>query len=351
MQKGHDYEKNSKYTQAIDEYRKVLETKPSYQPARWRLALTYMENDHYEEAVKELEKLKEDDKNSWEYRYKSGVCRYRLHDPAAALEEFQTAGKLYKNKDKSSIFFMILGEALAYSEMKNYRTAEEKIRRAHKLHPSTLSSGELSRILYLNGKKKEAVKLAEDTLEKDPKQKAALITLMLNDLDESRISKLSQHFNILAVILEKENNQSLPYSLHDLVLRASLKLRENGDEKLSGRGLALVDREFVLTLPDQERSKYFLAYADSLYFKKKLTDAVTNYEDSGESKEAYWGLARSYALLKDEVKAMFYLDKAAGFRKEYYNQAQSDPAFYEMSTEFKKTLYSKGSSANMSGSR
>ncbi len=170
---GHCYHKIGNYAQARFNYRKASHLNPDDSKLFYKMALTYINEEQWESAIKQLDSAMQIHKNTPEYNLAMGECKMQLEQYKEAINYF---GNVVRSRPKSvagwEALIRVLYKAKFFEEGRVQSVAALKSTDGKPLFYFYLSACLLSL-----KKSKEALLQLEIGLEKSPRQLKKFIAL------------------------------------------------------------------------------------------------------------------------------------------------------------------------------
>ncbi|MEA3344410.1 MAG: tetratricopeptide repeat protein, partial [Patescibacteria group bacterium] len=123
-------EKEKVVNEAIDEFKKAIELKSDYAPARFQLAMAYQSQGKQAEAIEELETTKSIAPDDVGLSFQLGLIYYQNKDYAKAKNELERT--IVLNPDYSNALYFL---GLTYDKLDQSSMAIEKFRKVAELNP------------------------------------------------------------------------------------------------------------------------------------------------------------------------------------------------------------------------
>ncbi|HEY8389252.1 MAG TPA: tetratricopeptide repeat protein, partial [Parasegetibacter sp.] len=163
---GHCYDKIGNYAQARIHYRKASHLNPSDSKLYYKIACTYMNEEQWESAAKQLDSAMRIHRNAPEYSLAMGECKLQLGDTREAIQYLSTVVRL---KPKLVAGWETLIRCLYAAGY--FEEALEQIEAAQKATSrKPVFAFYLVVVLIAKGKTKEAILQLEQALELAPRQ-------------------------------------------------------------------------------------------------------------------------------------------------------------------------------------
>jgi tetratricopeptide (TPR) repeat protein len=170
---GHCYHKIGNFAQARFNYRKASHLNPDDSKLYYKMALTYINEEHWENAIKQLESAMRIQKTLPEYNLAMGECKMQLHQYKEAIQSF---GNVVRTRPKSVAGWEALIRCLFKAGF--YEEAIEQSEAALKItEGKVLFIYYLSACLFAKKKTKEAILQLERALQQSPRQLKKFIDL------------------------------------------------------------------------------------------------------------------------------------------------------------------------------
>lgn len=183
---GHCYHKLGNFAQARFNYRKASHLNPDDSKIYYKLALTYINEEHWESAVKQLENAMRIHRNLPEYNLAMGECKMQLKQYKEAIVFF---GNVVRTRPKSVSGWEALIRCLYKAEF--YEEALDQCKAALKMTDGkSLFIFYLSACLFALKKSKEAMIQLENAIEKSPRQAKKFIDLNPSILQNAQVVDL-----------------------------------------------------------------------------------------------------------------------------------------------------------------
>ena len=183
---GHCYHKLGNFAQARFNYRKASHLNPGDSKIYYKLALTYINEEHWESAVKQLENAMRVHRNLPEYNLAMGECKMQLRQFKEAIVFF---GNVVRTRPKSvsgwEALIRCLYKAGFYEEAMDQCEAALKMTEGKSLFVFYLSA-----CLFAMKKNKEAMLQLEKAIEKSPRQAKKFIDLNPSILQNTQVVDL-----------------------------------------------------------------------------------------------------------------------------------------------------------------
>lgn len=180
---GHCYHKLSNFAQARFNYRKASHLNPEDSKLYYKVALTYINEEQWESAVKQLESAMRVHRNNPEYNLAMGECKMQQSLYKEAIQYF---GNVVQSRPKNSAGWEALIRCLFKAE--NFEDAMEQSLEAIKM-----TEGKPIFVYYYCGclfalkKTREAILQLENAMEKSPTQVKKLIDLFPSVLQNQQV--------------------------------------------------------------------------------------------------------------------------------------------------------------------
>ena len=187
---GHCYHKLANYAQARFNYRKASHLNPDDSKLYYKVALTYINEEQWESAVKLLESAMRIHRGTPEYNLAMGECKMQLHQFKEAIQYF---GNVVRSRPKSVAGWEALIRCLFKAGM--YAEALEQCQEA-----ITLTEGKNIFLFYYCGclfalkKNREAILQLETAMEKSPRQVKKLLELFPSILQNTQVVDLLSRY-------------------------------------------------------------------------------------------------------------------------------------------------------------
>lgn len=183
---GHCYHKLHDFAQARFNYRKASHMNPDDSKLHYKIALTYMDENQFETAVKPLEKAMLIHRNVPEYNLAMGECYLYLEDYKSAIQYFGNVIRLRpKNVNGWELFIRCLYLAEMYEE-----AAHQCVAALNATNGKSLFNYFYSACLLKLAKPKEALLQLEMAMDHSPKLVKKLIELDAALLQNSQVVDL-----------------------------------------------------------------------------------------------------------------------------------------------------------------
>ena len=183
---GHCYHKLGNFAQARFHYRKASHLNPDDSKLYYKLALTYINEEHWESAVKQLENAMRIHRNMPDYNLAMGECKMQLKQYKDAIIHF---GNVVRTRPKSvsgwEALIRCLFKATFYEEAMDQCNAALKFTEGKPLFIFYLSA-----CLFSLKKSKEAILQLEKAMEKSPRQAKKFIDLNPSILQNAQVVDL-----------------------------------------------------------------------------------------------------------------------------------------------------------------
>jgi tetratricopeptide (TPR) repeat protein len=170
---GHCYHKLSNYAQARFHYKKASHLNPDDSKLYYKMALTYINEEQWESAVKQLENAMRIQKLSPEYNLAMGECKMQLNHYKEAIQYF---GNVVRSRPKSvsgwEALIRCLFKAEFFEEAMEQSVAALKVTEGKPLFTFYLSAS-----LFALKKTKEAILQLEKAMNNSPRQVKKFIDL------------------------------------------------------------------------------------------------------------------------------------------------------------------------------
>ncbi len=183
---GHCYHKLGNFAQARFHYRKASHMNPEDSKLYYKLALTYINEEHWESAVKQLDNAMRIHRNSPEYNLAMGECKLQLNQFKEAIVYF---GQVVRSRPKSVSGWDALIRCLFTAEF--FEEGAEQCQAALDVtEGKPLFRFYLAGCLFAMKKTKEALLQLEKAMEQSPRQAKKLIELYPIILQNSKVVDL-----------------------------------------------------------------------------------------------------------------------------------------------------------------
>lgn len=187
---GHCYHKLGNFAQARFNYRKASHLNPDDSKLYYKLALTYINEEHWESAVKQLESAMRIHRSAPEYNLAMGECKMQLKNYKEAIQFF---GNVVRSRPKSvagwEALIRCLFKAEFFEEAKEQSLAAIKISEGRSLFLFYYCA-----CLFALKKNKEAILQLEKAMEKSPRQVKKLIQLFPAVLQNQHVVDTIAHY-------------------------------------------------------------------------------------------------------------------------------------------------------------
>ena len=326
-------EKEGDINGAMTVYRDILGEHPDHQAARWRLTVLLMDRKDYQEADTHLERLIRLDPASWEFRYKSGVCRLNRNLYQEALDRFAEARKLNDKPNSSFLYFVNYSEGLANIGLGQTARAADSFAGAIQLRRMPAALGFLARTRWLLGQRTEAQAAAEEALRSAPDQEDAL-NVRCNVFFRSANRAAYSCATRLLQNLERNYPSIVPAYFTEAMFQLMKAAGDRQDWEVSGRALARIDEAGLANLQlERIDTKSFPALAGrTLLQLGKIDESLTYLERSERTPENAYLRAKAFALKMQGDRAKAALLEACSERADCWNRARLDPAFTRLAS-------------------
>lgn len=162
---GHCYHRMNNYAQARFHYKKASHLNPDDSKLHYKIAVTYMLEDQWQSAVKQLDSAMRIHRSVPEYNLAMGECLMNLNKYKDAIQYF---GSVVRNKPRNIAGWDALVRCLLRAEM--FEEAADQCKAALDItDKKPVFIFYLSSALFQSGKSKEGLLLLEQAMEKAPK--------------------------------------------------------------------------------------------------------------------------------------------------------------------------------------
>lgn len=162
---GHCYHRMGNYAQARFHYKKASHLNPDDSKLHYKIAVTYMLEDQWQSAVKQLDSAMRIHRSVPEYNLAMGECLMNLNKYKDAIQYF---GSVVRNKPRNIAGWDALVRCLLRAEM--YDEAADHCKAALDItDKKPVFLFYLSSALFLSGRSKEGLLQLEQAMEKAPK--------------------------------------------------------------------------------------------------------------------------------------------------------------------------------------
>lgn len=183
---GHCYHKIGNYAQARFNYRKASHLNPEDSKLYYKMALTYINEEQWDSAIKQLESAMQIHRTLPEYNLAMGECRMQLKQYREAIQFF---GNVVRTRPKSvsgwEALIRCLFKAEFFEEAKEQSVAALKITEGKPLFIFYLSAS-----LFALKKTKEALLQLDKAMEKSSRQVKKFIALNPSILQNQQVVDL-----------------------------------------------------------------------------------------------------------------------------------------------------------------
>ncbi len=362
---------NKDYQEIINLLERIVISDPSHSKARWELVLLKMKIRDFASAIKHLGVLLYEEPNSWEYKYKIGVCYYRIKMYEKALPHLKQAQLLYSGDNASFDFYMAFMLGNIYMEKGDEKLALHYLHKAEKKRKLSSIDASLSRVYWFLRNKKKATFYAERSI------------TIRRDADSREVNQQAIAYSILALLAWINGKEKIAYEratrMHSLIksYRGSFlnksessfqkKIRgntlynatilllirfatDNQNWKKATRFFTQIDQASIIDIQNsriyeeiKELSKHFwYNYAYTLMKKGDLKNALARYENLKSNSKLHiqvlFDQARCYALLSRAKKSEYYLRRILDATSEkkiplWRKRVLDDEAFQELAEQ------------------
>lgn len=180
---GHCYHRMENYAQARFHYKKAVHLNPDDSKLHYKIAVTYMLEEQWQPAVKQLENAMRIHRSVPEYNLAMGECKMHLNQHKDAIQYF---GTVVRNRPKNVAGWEALIRCLISAEV--YEEAIEQCLAAMKAtdgKPVFLFY--YSSILFTMGKSKDALQKLETAMEKAPRLLKKFVELNPSILQNNQV--------------------------------------------------------------------------------------------------------------------------------------------------------------------
>lgn len=180
---GHCYHRMGNYAQARFHYKKAVHLNPEDSKLHYKIAVTYMLEEQWQPAVKQLENAMRIHRSIPEYNLAMGECKMHLHQYKDAIQYF---GMVVRHKTKNVAGWEALIRCLIKAEL--YEEGIEQCLAAMKATDGkAVFLFYYSTILFAQGKSKDALQKLEMAMEKAPRQLKKFIELNPSILQNNQV--------------------------------------------------------------------------------------------------------------------------------------------------------------------
>lgn len=180
---GHCYHRMENYAQARFHYKKAVHLNPDDSKLHYKIAVTYMLEEQWQAAIKQLENAMRIHRSVPEYNLAMGECKMHLNQFKDAIQYFST---VVRHKTKNVAGWEALIRCLIKAEF--YDEAIEQCLAAMKATDGKpLFLFYYSTVLFIQGKTKEALLKLETAMEKAPKHLKKFIELNPSILQNNQV--------------------------------------------------------------------------------------------------------------------------------------------------------------------
>ncbi len=187
---GHCYHKLGNFAQARFHYRKASHLNPEDSKLYYKVALTYINEEQWESAVKQLESAMRIHRNTPEYNLAMGECKMQQNLYKEAIQYF---GNVVRSRPKGSAGWNALIKCLFKAEF--FEEAMDQSLEAMKMtEGKPLFAYYYCGCLFALKKNREAILQLEQAMEKSPKQVKKLIELYPSVLQNQQVVDVIARF-------------------------------------------------------------------------------------------------------------------------------------------------------------
>jgi tetratricopeptide (TPR) repeat protein len=183
---GHCYHKVGNYAQARFNYRKASHLNPDDSKLYYKMALTYINEEQWESAIKQLDSAMQIHKTLPEYNLAMGECRMQLNQYKEAIQFF---GNVVRSRPKSMAGWEALIRCLYKAEFFE-EGIEQSIAALKMTEEKPIFYFYLSACLFADKKSKEALLQLERGLEKSPRHLKKFLALNSSILQNQQVVDL-----------------------------------------------------------------------------------------------------------------------------------------------------------------
>ena len=182
---GHCFDKMKNYAQARFNYRKASHLSPEDSHLHYKIACTYMNEGHWDSAIKSLEAAVRIKRSDADYNFALAQCYMELNSIKEAVIYFSA---FIKSRPKNIKGWKELIICLYNSGF--FEEALEQVENAERIIKKPLLLYYKTAILFQLGKSKEALIVLEQALQNNPKQLKQLIELNPSLLQKQAVVEL-----------------------------------------------------------------------------------------------------------------------------------------------------------------
>lgn len=182
---GHCFDKIKNYSQARFHYRKASHLSPDDSHLYYKIACTYMNEGHWDSAIKSLESAMRIKRYDADYNFALATCYMELNSIKEAVIHFSA---FIKARPKNIRGWKELVKCLYHSGF--FEEALEQVENAEKTLQNTLLSYYKTAILFQLGKSKEALIVLDLALQNNPRQFRQLTDLNPSLLQRQQVVDL-----------------------------------------------------------------------------------------------------------------------------------------------------------------
>jgi tetratricopeptide (TPR) repeat protein len=182
---GHCFHRMGNYAQARFHYKKAVHLNPDDSKLHYKIAVTYMLEEQWVNAVKNLENAMKIHRNLPEYSLAMGECMMHLGRHKEAIVHF---GNVVRLKPKNVAGWEALIRCLYKAEY--FGEAAEQCEAAMKITDKSIFLFYYTAALYALGRSKEALLQLEKAMEKSPKLLKKLVELNPSILQNNQVVDL-----------------------------------------------------------------------------------------------------------------------------------------------------------------
>lgn len=308
------------------------------EPWAWNLASVQMQLKKYSEASRHLTKLIEQ-KPSWEYHYKRGVCSYYQRQLDQAMADFSSSRRLNTKPDSNFRSFVSLGEGLVLFEQGRTEASRSKLEEALKLKDTDAARAALAKAYFASGRMADAERYALSI--RTEKDRLVPVILVQSRAERKKEERDSAFRALETVLRQTAEDESAPASTSGAVYLAARQACVQGLSELCLRSLDKIpaaDKARIGQIVEQIypgekkgasevlREREFLTGKAQLELGR-LDAAVASLRKVSDMPQAQYHLAQAYARKGDEAGAMEFLQKAGQGRPDYWEYAKKTEAF------------------------
>lgn len=307
----------------------------------WNLASVQMQLRKYPEASRHLSRLIEQ-KPSWEYHYKRGVCNYYQRQLDPALTDFSHARRLRTKPDAPFRSYLSLGEGLVLFEQGRLEESRSKLEESLRLKETDAARAALARLLAAQGQSTEAERIAGGI----KNEKDRLIPhILIFSRSERKKEERDRAFRLLETAIKPE--EFTPASTSGAVYlagrqaciqnRAELCLRAfdsipAADRPRIGQIVSRIYPGEKKSETDVLRDRDFLAGKAQLELGR-IDAGIALLQKVSDMPAAQYHLALAHARKGNEAQAMDYLSKAGQSKEDYWDYAKKADAFVALARQ------------------